>query len=279
MVCLMDRILVTGSSGFIGKQVVKKLSQSQIITDSDDGKIDLQIREQVMKIDSADIVIHLGGKTPHEEVNWYEYFKNNTSSTLNVLEYCMKNKVKKMIYVSSYVYGNPKYCPIDEKHSVNPHNAYTESKYFGERLCQFYCSRTDLNVTILRPFNIFGKSMREGFLITNLFNAAKTGKNINIVNKDSKRDFLHVDDFVDLILKIKDNDFKFEVFNVGSGISYSFEDIIKKIETITAKKLNINYVNDKKNFIADIRADISKIKSKTDLIPKIKFNEGLSKMQ
>ncbi len=279
MLNLVDKILITGSSGFIGTQLVKKLPQSQVITDSNSSaRTDLQNRDQVMKLDSADLVIHLGGKTPQEELKWSEYFDNNVSGTLNVLEYCMQKKVKKLIYVSSYVYGNPKYCPIDENHPVSPHNAYTESKYIGERLCEFYCNRSDLNLTILRPFNIFGESMRGGFLITNLVDSVKTGKKLTIVNKDSKRDFLYVDDFVDLILKVKDHDFKFEVFNVGSGTSYSFEEIIKKIEKMTTEKINVGYEMNKETFIDDIRADISKIKNKINWQPKVKFDDGLQKI-
>jgi UDP-glucose 4-epimerase len=275
----MDKILVTGSSGFIGKKIVKRLDKLKVITDSNiSERIDLQNKEQVMKLDSADMVIHLGGKTPQNELKWSEYFDNNVIGTLNILEYCIQKKVKKMIYVSSYVYGNPKYCPIDENHPINPHNAYTESKYLGERLCEFYCNRSDLNLIILRPFNIFGESMREGFLITNLINSVKTGKKLTIVNKNSKRDFLHVDDFVDLIVKLIDCDFKFEVFNVGAGRSYSFEDIIKKIERMTSQKINVDYEENKEIFIDDITSDISKIKNKIKWQPRIKFDEGLEKM-
>ena len=275
----MGKILVTGSSGFIGKKIVKRLDRSELITDSNNSeRIDLQNRDQVMKLDSADMVIHLGGKTPQNELKWSEYFDNNVIGTLNILEYCIQKKVKKMIYVSSYVYGNPKYCPVDENHPINPHNAYTESKYLGERLCEFYCNRSDLNLIILRPFNIFGESMREGFLITNLINSVKTGEKLTIVNKNSKRDFLHVDDFVDLIVKLIDYDFKFEVFNVGAGISYSFEDIIKKIERITSQKINADYEENKEIFIDEITSDISKIKNKTNWQPRIKFDEGLEKM-
>lgn len=274
----MDKILITGSSGFIGKQIVEKMTQFQIITDSDNEHIDLRVREQVMKIDSADIVIHLGGKTPKEDLKWSEYFDNNVFGTLNILEYCIQKNVKKLIYVSSYVYGNPKHCPIDENHPINPHNAYAESKYLGERLCQFYCDRSNLNVIILRPFNIFGKSMRGGFLIPNLVEASKTGSRITIVNKKSKRDFLYVDDFVDLILKIKDYDFKFDIFNVGYGESQSFEEIIGKIEKFSSKKLNIDYQEDMKSFIGDIRADVSKIRNKVGWQPNIKFDEGLQRI-
>ena len=275
----MGKILVTGSSGFIGKKIVKRLDKLKVITDSNNSeRIDLQNKEQVMKLDSADIVIHLGGKTPQNELKWSEYFDNNVIGTLNVLEYCIQKKVKKMIYVSSYVYGDPKYCPIDENHPINPHNAYTESKYLGERLCEFYCNRSDLNLIILRPFNIFGESMREGFLITNLINSVKTGEKLTIVNKNSKRDFLHVDDFVDLIVKLIDYDFKFEVFNVGAGISYSFEDIIKKIERMISQKINADYEENKEIFIDEITSDISKIKNKTNWQPRIKFDEGLEKM-
>ncbi len=275
----MGKILVTGSSGFIGKKIVKKLDKFEIITDSNDSEhIDLQNREQVMKLDSADIVIHLGGKTPQSELKWSEYFDNNVIGTLNVLEYCIQKKVKKIIYVSSYVYGNPRYCPVDENHPINPHNAYTESKYLGERLCEFYCRRSDLNLIILRPFNIFGESMKDGFLITNLINSVKTGKKVTIVNKNSRRDFLHVDDFVDLIAKLIDRNFKFEVFNVGAGESHSFEEIIKKIEKTTSQKINADYEENKEIFIDDITSDISKIKNKIDWQPKIKFDEGLEKM-
>ena len=275
----MDSIFVTGSSGFIGRKIIEKLPKSQVLTDSINSKrIDLRNIKEVLKIDSADIVIHLGAKTPKKGLKWNDYFDNNVSGTLNVLEYCIKKKVKKLIYVSSYVYGNPKYYPIDENHTVNPHNAYTESKYLGERLCKFYCDRTELNLIILRPFNIFGESMNKDFLLTNLINAVKTNEKITIVNKNSKRDFLYIDDFVDLILKIKDYNCKFEIFNVGAGVSFSFNNVIKKIEYITSKKLNLDYLEDDKTFIGNIQADISKIKNKLNWKPKIEFEEGLKKI-
>jgi len=275
----MNSILVTGSSGFIGRKVVERLPKLGVITDYDNSiRVNLENIEEVMKINSADTVIHLAGKTPKKELKWNDYFSNNISSTSNILEYCVKKNVKKLIYVSNYIYGNPKYSPIDENHPINPHNAYSESKYLAERLCKFYCDKTNLNLIILRPFNIYGESMNEGFLLSNLINSVKTNEKVTIINKDSRRDLLHVDDFVDLILKIKDYNCKFEIFNVGTGISSSFNEIIEKIEKITLKKLDLEYLEDKKIFIEDIKADITKIKEKLDWKPRIGIEEGLQRM-
>ena len=273
----MTKVLVTGSRGFIGKQVIKRLKKSEILTDLIDSKrIDLKNIEEVMKLNASDVVIHLGGKTT-KGLEWDEYFNNNVLGTLNILEYCITKKIKKMIFVSSYVYGNPKYLPIDEGHPIDPHNAYTKSKYLAEQLCEFYAKNSDLNIIILRPFNIFGKTLPDGFLISNLLKSIQTNEKITIVNKDSKRDFLHIDDFVDIILKIKDYNFKFEVFNVGSGKSYSFNEVIKKIEKSSFKKLNLQYEENKESFIGEITADMSKLDSKIKWVPKISFDEGLQK--
>ena len=273
----MTKVLVTGSRGFIGKQVIKRLKKSEILTDLIDSKrIDLKNIEEVMKLNASDVVIHLGGKTT-KGLEWDEYFNNNVLGTLNILEYCITKKIKKMIFVSSYVYGNPKYLPIDEEHPIDPHNAYTKSKYLAEQLCEFYAKNSDLNIIILRPFNIFGKTLPDGFLISNLLKSIQTNEKITIVNKDSKRDFLHIDDFVDIVLKIKDCDFKFEVFNVGSGKSYSFNEVVKKIEKISIKKLNLQYEEDKESFIGEITADISKLNNKIKWVSKISFDEGLQK--
>ncbi len=275
----MRKILLTGSSGFIGTELLKKIPNSEIITDSTKTeRIDLQNKVDVMKFDTVDIVIHLAGKTPQKELENIDYFQNNLNGLINILEYCLFKKIKKLIYISSYVYGNPKYSPIDENHPINPHNAYTESKYLGERLCEFFSKNSDLNVIILRPFNIFGKSMKKGYLLTNLINSANTDEKTIVVNKNSKRDFLHVDDFVDLIIKTLDYNCKFEIFNVGSGISLSFVDIIKKIQDLTQKNLNIEYTEDMKQFIPIIESDISKIKNHLKWEPKIKFDEGLHRL-
>ena len=95
------------------------------------------------------------------------------------------------------------------------------------------------------------------------------------MNVNSKRDFLHVDDFISLILKLISNDFKFEIYNVGSGKSFSFKQIIKKCENLTKQKINAIYENDESNFIPEIRCDNSKITHDLDWNPEISINMGL----
>ena len=274
---LGKKILVTGSLGFIGTHIVNRLPNSVVIKDSSNEKhIDLLNRNEVLNLKPADIVIHAASKLPQSNVNEVAfYLENNINGTLNVLKYCIKNKVKKLICLSTYVYGNPKYSPVDENHPINPHTAYTESKYLCERLCEFYNKNYNLDVIILRPFNVFGKFQRLGFLIPNLINAIQNDKEVTITNKDSKRDFLFIDDFVDLVMSILDSRIKFEIFNVGTGISYSFEEILNKIEKITNDKFKVNYIDDEKIFIKEITADISKIKKQVGWKPKMTLEEGL----
>ena len=274
----MTKILVTGHEGVIASNLIKKLTNCEIIIDSINGKrIDLQNNEEVMKIEPVDTVIHLGGKT-EKGLEWKEYFENNVIGTLNILKYCIKKNIKKIIFVSSYVYGNPKYSPIDEQHQISPHNLYTKSKFLAEELCKIYSEKYKLNVIILRPFNIFAKSMNKNYLISNLIESINTKKTVTITNRTSKRDFLYIDDFIELILKIKDYDFKYEIFNVGSGISYSFDEVIEIIEKNTSKKLNLEYKNDDQSYIQNITADNSKITKILDWKPELTFEEGLQKL-
>jgi len=274
----MTKILVTGHEGVIASNLIKKLTNCEIVIDSINGKrIDLQNNDEVMKIEPVDTVIHLGGKT-EKGLEWKEYFENNIIGTLNILKYCIKKNIKKIIFVSSYVYGNPKYSPIDEQHQISPHNLYTKSKFLAEELCKIYSEKYKLNVIILRPFNIFARSMNKNYLISNLIESVNTKKTVTITNRTSKRDFLYIDDFIELILKIKDYDFKYEIFNVGSGISYSFDEVIEIIEKNTSKKLNLEYKNDDQSYIQNITADNSKITKILDWKPELTFEEGLQKL-
>jgi len=274
----MTKILVTGHEGVIASHLIKKLTNCEIIIDSINGKrIDLQNNEEVMKIEPVDTVIHLGGKT-EKGLEWEKYFENNIIGTLNILEYCVKKNIKKIIFVSSYVYGNPKYSPIDEQHQISPHNLYSKSKFLAEELCKIYSEKYKLNVIILRPFNIFARSMNKNYLISNLIESINTKKTVTITNRTSKRDFLYIEDFIELILKIKDYDFKYEIFNVGSGISYSFDEVIEIIEKNTSKKLKLEYKNDDQSYIQNITADNSKITKILDWKPELTFEEGLQKL-
>lgn len=271
------KILVSGSSGFIGSHIVNELKKREDITPIlDINHVDLRNKNEVLNFPKADVVIHAAGKTSQTANDDLTYLiDNNVVGTFNLLQYCFKKKIEKLIYISSYVYGKPEYCPIDENHPVNPHNPYAQSKYLAEQLCQFYSKNYDIKLIILRPFNIFGKSQRLGFLMPNLLSAIQTDKKVTITNKTSKRDFLHINDFVNLILRILNYDTKFEIFNVGSGKAYSFEEVIKKIEKITQKNFNIEFNENKDAFMEETRANISKIKNHINWQPKIELEEGL----
>lgn len=269
-------ILITGSSGFIGKQLKEKIPNYLSTLDNKGMKVDIRNRDQVLKLKKVDTVIHLAGKIPSSK-NFSEniFFEHNTLGTLNLLEYCVKKNIKKIIFVSTYVYGKPKKNPINEKFTVNPHNAYSKSKLLAEELCKAYGEKFGIKIIILRPFNIFGNTLKNGFLIPNILKSLKNNKPITIVNKNSQRDYLFIDDFIEVIIKMIDYDCNFEIFNVGSGNSISFEKLISIFEEKSGKKIKKIIKTSKENHIPKIQADIKKIRKKTDWKPKISLEEGI----
>jgi UDP-glucose 4-epimerase len=276
---MKDSILITGATGFIGKHLVKKIPNYNIAVDQNGKNIDLRIRKEVLKIKRSDIVIHLAGKIPSEK-NYSKniFFEHNFLGTLNILEYCIKKKVKKIIFVSSYVYGNPKKNPISEKHQIKPHNTYTKSKVLSEELCKIYAEKYKIEIIILRPFNIFGNLQKDNSLISNIIKSIKNNSHITIINKNNKRDYLFIDDLIDAIIKLIDYKCKFEIFNIGSGKSYSFENIVQLFEKENKKKIKRKYKISKKNSIPKIQADISKIKKEIKWSPKYTLVEGIKKI-
>ena len=272
-------ILITGSSGFIGKNLIKKIPKYSTTIEKNGEKIDLRDKEKVLKLKRVNTVIHLAGKTPYsKKLSNNEIFEHNILGTLNILEYCISKKVEKLIFVSSYIYGNSKNNPINEKHIVQPHNTYTKSKYLAEELCKNYAKKFGIKLIILRPFNLFGNLQKKGFLISNIIEAIKNNSSISITNKNNKRDYLLIDDFIDVILKMIDFDCKLEIFNIGSGKSYSFEKIIQLFEKKSGKKIKRENKVSKDNNISKIQADISKITKKTGWHPKYNFEEGVEKI-
>ena len=196
---------------------------------------------------------------------------------MNILEYCVKKRVEKLIFISSSIYGKPQYNPVNEKHPIMHNNPYTKSKILAEELCKIYAKEYGLKIIILRLANVFGKGLKSGFLISNLYEALENNKPIKIINKKSKRDFIFVDDVVDAILLMIDYECDFEIFNVGSGKSYSFQKILQIFEKIYDVKLDKSFEENKANFIPKMELDISKIKQKTKWYPKISLEEGLKK--
>ena len=276
---MKNSILITGTTGFIGKHLVKKIPNYNMAVDQNGKKIDLRIREEVLKIKRVDIVIHLAGKIPSEK-NYSKniFFEHNVLGTLNVLEYCIKKKVKKIIFVSSYVYGNPEKNPINEKNKIKPHNTYTKSKVLSEELCKIYAEKYKIEIIILRPFNIFGNLQKDNSLISNTIKSIKNNSHITIINKNDKRDYLFIDDLINAIVKLIDYKCKFEIFNVGSGKSYSFENVVQLFEKKNKKKIKRKYKTFKKNSIPKIQADISKIRKEIKWIPRYTLEEGIEKI-
>ena len=224
------KILITGIKGFIGNILSLKLQAlgSEIIK-LNDKKMDVTSWEQVKNLDKADIVFHLAAKifVPFSFENPRKTYETNILGTLNLLEYCRKNK-SKMVFASTYVYGEPNYLPVDENHPTNASNPYSKSKLVGEELCKYYSDDFGVKSIILRPFNIYGPDQNDNFLIPTIINQAKTGK---IILKDSrpKRDYIYIDDAVEAFLRAGIHESNFDIFNVASGEGLSVENIAKII--------------------------------------------------
>ena len=274
------RILVTGSGGFVGRHLVGELRKQRLEVMGIDIQSGIDIRnwDQVKNIEDIDIVYHLAAMmyVPFSWKKPYIVYEVNVLGTLNILEYCRIHDVKKIVFASSYLYGKPKYLPIDEKQPIALINPYARSKKIAEDLCQGYSEDFGLNCIILRFFNIYGPGQKESFLIPTIIKQLKKG-NIELDDPKPKRDFLYIKDAVEAYVNAGEyNDSNFEIFNIGSGVSYSVDEIVKKLIDISGREIIVNYRNKRrKNEIMNVIADIKKAKEKLGWNPKIGIDDGL----
>lgn len=283
-------IAVTGATGFVGRHLVEYLekegftvrllhwSGEKLRKDTNAYRGDLLKDKNLNSFlkKSACVVNLVGGYYPPFE----EQIKLNVLTLDNLCRAVVRNNVKKIIHVSAAAaYGEKEGKRYKETDVLNPTTTYGLSKKMAEEVLEYYYRTHDLDVVILRPPNIYGPGSDHG-VIANFTKSSKEEKCVTIFGDGKqKRDFLYVGDFIRAITKsINYRPGGFEVFNVGSGRSYSILEVVSVIEKVLGEKIKINTEKETGIATRDVSVNIEKIKSKIKWRPKISLVDGLNIM-
>ena len=277
-------ILITGSDGFLGKNLtfeLSKLDYQVLGLNREDGDLAVLPIDQLISEDKlVDKVFHLAAKTfvPDAWENPEEFIKENISSTLNVLNFCRLRKLP-LIYISAYIYGEQNSLPIREDSEVKPSNPYAQSKYLCEEICRYYVEVFSLDITIIRPFNVYGSGQSKNFLIPQIINQIKNNEELVVNSFNPKRDYIHVEDLMEAIVIASSKIQGLQIYNIGSGSSISVKGIIETIEEILGRQLGFNEKQiERNNELMDVVADISRDYDILNWKPKLDIREGLTKI-
>lgn len=291
----ISKILLTGSKGFIGRHLSKRLEEAGITIQTSYSNRGTGVEEEhpydrdygdITKIDKlhsyeegAEAIVHLAAKSsvPDSFHKPYETYYTNILGTLNLLELARLRNIKKFIFISTYIYGQPKYLPVNEEHQVNPHSPYQRSKLIAEQLCENYSNDFGINVVTLRPFYIYGPNARSYSFISSAIRQIKETGIVSLSGERTTRDFLFVDDFVNLIEAILNRfPIGYNVFNVGYGKSYTLKQVSEFLGRILNKKIIINYDEEmRRGDIISMVADISKVSQAFKWKPSVDLEKGL----
>jgi len=259
-----NNIIIYGGAGFIGSHIVEDLVERKFnITVFDKfNSPKKNIGDFVNKIEfiegdfnniininkslrGKNYVVHLVSTTLPANSNIDKVYdvETNLVSTLNLLEECVKNNIKKIIFISSggTVYGRTNKNPITEEHSTNPICSYGIIKLAIEKYLELYRNLYGLNYTVLRFSNPFGEKQNpekgQGFIVTALYKILK-GDVIEIWgNGNTVRDYIYIKDAVKSIYLSIITNTKYNIFNISGSKGYSINDILD----IFRNRLKLNF--------------------------------------
>lgn len=264
----MQKVLVTGSEGFVGQHLVSLLKKDyQIIGLSRNTKIpseenvdyvlgDILNPDQMydlLKTHQPDAIIHLAGIAKTWGIDPKELFNINLFGTLNIYEAVLKFKSEdssfdpKIIFISSAeVYGKTtEPGNITENSPLLPINSYGTSKLAADRLSYQYSEANHLKIAILRPFPHIGPGQQKGFFASDMASQIveiEKGQQEEILvgNLKAVRDYLDVRDVVEAYKAVLESDFTpGEVFNICSGQGVEIKDLLDKLISMSQKQIKI----------------------------------------
>lgn len=249
-------ILITGGSGFLGTVIISKFLKETdfniVIYDLLEPEIKSKrlkfIKGDVLdskKVDDAcknvDYIIHAVSLVPLANAGNL-FFKVNVSGTEVLLQNALKNKIKKIIHISSSsIYGMQKKFPITEDSPIKPFEDYAKTKYQAEKICYKF-RKKGLNIIIIRPRTIIGHGRLGIFQI--LFDWIENDNNVYVINGGkNKFQFISAEDLSDAILLSIKKNIKNEDFNVGSDKFLSMKEYLEKVINHAKSKSKIISLN------------------------------------
>jgi len=315
----LKRVIITGGNGFIGRHVVRKLlttsrysvvliANRSNLVDREFQKLmpltfyatDIRDREAISNIfrdEEADTCVHLAAKiSVADSIRKPDETNDiNVNGTLNVLEACHNNGVKNFVFASSAaVYGDVKELPISEDQTLRPLSPYGTSKMLAEQHVLSYNKLKKIqNIISLRIFNVYGNSKSSANDVVSKFASRLTKGLPPIIYGNGKhtRDFISVDDVADAILlsvkameELKNNNNynlgSSPIFNTGTGIATSVNELAHKMINMSGLELNPIYVNRSQDdgVILHSYADTAKAKEVLHFVPKKDIDDGLREL-
>jgi nucleoside-diphosphate-sugar epimerase len=309
---MAKRYFVTGSAGFIASVVAEQLLQSGAevvgidnLNDAYDPrmkeyrlsklkrfpgfsfcKMDISDRSILGKSELIgrhfDAVINLAARAGVRAsiTDPWVYIDTNVTGTLNLLEFCLQEGIKKFVLAStSSIYGDDAPRPTPESSSSDkPLQAYAASKKAAEALAHAYHHLHGLDVSILRYFTVYGPAGRPDMVMFRFAKWILEGLPVQLFGDGNQsRGFTYVDDIArGTISAIKP--LGYEIVNLGGHELLNINDLIKKMEDLTGKKAEIlNHPRHKADMLTN-QADITKAQELLDWVPQVSLDEGINKV-
>lgn len=206
-------------------------------------------REVELAVEGMDVVFHLVSTTLPKTSNLNPAFdvESNVVGTIGLLEACLKHGVNRVLFASSggTIYGVPGTTPIPETHVTEPECSYGIGKLAIEKYLHLYRHLHGLDYRVLRLANPYGEGQRPGGAqgaVTVFLNKALRGETVEIWGDGSVvRDYIYVHDVSEAFLKALAHTGEVRIFNVGSGIGHSLNEILDTIEALLGNPVARSY--------------------------------------
>ncbi len=307
-------VLVIGGAGFIGSHLVQELLKAPVskVTIYDNfsrGKvtnIDESLKDERCEIypyggdvretdildkamEGVDYVFHLAAM-------WLLHCKDfprtafdvNIAGTYNVLEACVKHKVKKLIYSSSAsVYGDAVEVPMTEDHPFNNRNFYGSTKIAGEAMCTAMNDRYNLSVIGLRYMNVYGPGQDQHAVYSGVVPIMLNKIEANeapTINGDGSQayDFIYVEDVARANIAALESDTVFGMYNVGTEVQTSIKELCDTILRLKKSDLKVSYrpysVDDARQFVQNRIGSRQKAENELNFLYKYSLEQGIQKL-
>ncbi len=295
---LIRNILVTGSSGTIGTRLCEKLLERDYAVKGVDWVpnkwserinsfttiADLRSREQMEILPTdADLVVHLAANARvYNLVLDPRLARDNFETLFNVIEFCRKNAIKRILFASSReVYGNSDQIVHSENEAYvrNCESPYTASKVGGEALVHAYHQCYGMGFVIVRFSNVYGMYDDSDRVVPLFIKKAAEGTDFIVYGEKKLLDFTYIDDAVCGVLKCveKFDEVHNDVFNIASGEGISLVEVARKIQSAMAEKNKLAVEPSRTGEVEKFIANISKAKQILGYGPEIMIEEGIEK--